>query len=57
MKQEFKHNPVFEHGYEYDDLGNVCGEWGQEVCSECGCRTDMMNSPINCTIQGEHEEQ
>lgn len=42
------HNVVLETGYEYDENGNICGNWGQEVCSKCGQRTDLMDSNPEC---------
>jgi hypothetical protein len=46
-----EHNIVLETGYEYDENGNVCGQWGQEVCSKCGERTDLMNSNPECPVE------
>ena len=46
-----EHNVVLERGQEYDEMGNVCGEWAHEVCSKCGERTDMMNSDPECPVQ------
>lgn len=44
-----QHIIVLERGTEYDDEGNVCGEWAQEVCTKCGQRTDLMNSNQECS--------
>lgn len=46
-----QHNIVFEHGYEYDEEGHVCGEWGREVCSKCGAEMGFMNSPAECPVE------
>lgn len=43
-----EHEIVLERGQEYDELGNVSGEWAHEVCAKCGERTDLMNSKPDC---------
>lgn len=46
-----EHNIVLETGLEYDEAGNVCGQWGQEVCYKCGQRTDLVDSDPEYPIE------
>ena len=57
MEKNQNHEVVFEHGYEYDEEGRICGEGGQEVCALCGQRTDMMNSTVVCPVKTNPEIQ
>lgn len=35
-KTSHEHNFVLNRGVEYNEYGNVCGEWAETICSECG---------------------